>query len=45
MEGEVFDRMCIAMEKFNLPCVAVWEFKIMEIWDESASNTSGVQVV
>jgi hypothetical protein len=45
VEGEVFDRMCLAMEKFNLPTVAVWEFKIVEIWDESASNTAGIQVV
>ena len=45
VEGEAFDRMCTAMERFNLTAVAVWEFKVMEIWDESASSSAGEQVV
>ena len=44
-EGELFDKMCVALDKFNLTPVAVWEFKVYEIWDESASKTAGEQVV
>ena len=44
VEGEVFDKMYAAMDRFNLVTVAVWEFKVLEIWDESASPTAGEQV-
>jgi len=45
IEGEAFDKMSAMMDKFNLPTVAVWEFKVREVWDESASATAGTQVV
>lgn len=45
VEGEPFEKMTAIMDKFNLPVVAVWEFKVQEIWDESASDTAGSQVV
>jgi hypothetical protein len=44
-EGEQFDKMCAAMNRFNLTAIAVWEFKVTEIWDESASKSAGTQVV
>ena len=44
VEGEAFDKMYAAMDRFNLTTVAVWEFKVLEIWDESASSSAGEQV-
>jgi len=44
-EGELFDKMSAAMDKFNLLTVAVWEFEVTEIWDESASISAGDRVV
>jgi hypothetical protein len=44
LQGEEFDKMYAAMEKFNLTTVAVWEFQVTEIWDESASPSAGERV-
>jgi hypothetical protein len=43
-EGELFDKMYEAMDRFNLSTTAIWEFKVLEIWDESASPTAGEKV-
>jgi hypothetical protein len=44
IEGPAFDKMTAIMEKYNLTPTAVWEFKVLEIWDESATNFAGSQV-
>lgn len=44
IEGPAFDKMTTIMEKYNLTPTAVWEFKVLEIWDESATNFAGSQV-
>lgn len=44
VEGPSFEKMVGVMERFNLTPVAVWEFKVLEIWDESATASSGTQV-
>ncbi len=44
IEGPAFDKMTAIMEKYNLTPTAVWEFKVLEIWDESATNVAGTQV-
>ena len=44
-EGEVFDKMCLALDKYNLTTIAVWEFEVTEIWDESASRSAGQRVI
>ena len=44
VEGPSFDKMVGVMERFNLTPIAVWEFKVLEIWDESATASSGTQV-
>ena len=44
-EGVPFDKMSAAMDKFNMAVVAVWEFQVTEIWDESATKTSGEKVI
>ena len=44
IEGPAFDKMTAIMEKYNLTPTAVWEFKVLEIWDESATNSAGSQV-
>jgi hypothetical protein len=44
VEGPSFEKMVGVMERFNLTPVAVWEFKVLEIWDESATDSSGTQV-
>ncbi|MBE6523012.1 MAG: pyridoxamine 5'-phosphate oxidase family protein [Thermoplasmata archaeon] len=44
IEGPAFDKMTVIMEKYNLTPTAVWEFKVLEIWDESATNFAGSQV-
>ena len=44
-EGELFDKMCTTFDKFSMYVVAVWEFKVEEIWDESASKSAGEKVV
>ncbi len=44
IEGPAFDKMTAIMEKYNLTPTAVWEFKVLEIWDESATSVSGTQV-
>ncbi|MBR4244633.1 MAG: pyridoxamine 5'-phosphate oxidase family protein, partial [Candidatus Methanomethylophilaceae archaeon] len=41
IEGPAFDKMTVIMEKYNLTPTAVWEFKVLEIWDESATNFAG----
>lgn len=43
-EGPDFDKMSALMDKYNLTTVAVWEFKVEEIWDESASDSAGERV-
>lgn len=44
-DGPLYDKMCVAMQKYNLKPVALWEFAIDEIWDESASKSAGQKVV
>ena len=44
VEGEAFDRMYDALDRFGMTTVAVWEFQVQEIWDESASSNAGEQV-
>ncbi len=44
-EGEIFDKMTATMDKFNMTVVATWEFRVSEVWDESASRTSGEKVI
>ncbi len=44
-QGEQFEKMSAALDRFNLATVAVWEFEISEIWDESASRSAGEKVV
>ena len=44
-EGELFEKMSMALDKFNLVTIAVWEFEVTEIWDESASRSAGQKVV
>lgn len=44
VEGPEFDKMSAAMDRYNLATVAVWEFKVLEIWDESASKKAGEKV-
>ena len=43
-DGPLFDKMCVALQKFNLTPVALWEFEIEEIWDESAGPTAGTKI-
>jgi hypothetical protein len=45
IEGPQFEKMHAMLEKYNMEAVAVWEFKVLEIWDESASRTAGDRVV
>ncbi len=45
IEGPQFDKMTAMLDKFNMATVAVWEFKVLEIWDESASRSAGEKVV
>lgn len=45
IEGPQYEKMSAMLEKFNLSPVAVWEFKVLEIWDESASKSSGERVI
>lgn len=42
--GPAFDNMKAAMAKANLPCFAVWEFDVAEIWNESAGPDAGKKV-
>jgi len=44
VEGPSFNKMVKVMERFNLAPVAVWEFKVLEIYDESATTTAGEKV-
>lgn len=44
-EGPVFDKMSAALDRFNMTTVAVWTFEALEVWDESASETSGERVI
>lgn len=44
-EGEMFDKMNLLLDKYNLTAVAVWEFEATSIWDESATRTAGDQVI
>ena len=44
-QGEIFDKMYASLDKFNMVTVAVWEFRVTEIWDESASKSAGDRVV
>ncbi len=43
--GAVFDKMSSLLEKMGMTCVAVWIFEATEVWDESASSTSGDRVI
>ena len=44
-EGPEFDKMSAALDRFNMTTVAVWTFEALEVWDESASETSGDRVI
>ncbi len=44
-EGVEYDKMSAYLDKFDFTTVAVWEFKVLEVWDESASKTGGTQVI
>ena len=43
--GPEFDRMSRFLERMNMTTVAVWKFEAQEVWDESASETSGDRVI
>lgn len=43
--GPVFDKMSQLLQKMNMDLVAVWSFEAKEVWDESASHTSGDRVI
>ena len=43
--GPEFDRMSRFLDRMNMATVAVWEFEALEVWDESASSTSGNRVI
>lgn len=43
--GPEFDRMSRFLDRMNMETVAVWEFEALEVWDESASSTSGDRVI
>ena len=44
-EGPEFDRMSELLDRKGMHTVAVWTFRSVEVWDESASKTSGDRVV
>lgn len=44
-EGPEFDRMSELLDRKRMHTVAVWTFRSVEVWDESASKTSGDRVV
>ena len=44
-EGPEFERMREMLERKNMRAVAVWVFKSVEVWDESASDTSGERIL
>lgn len=44
-EGPEFDRMSELLDKKGMHAVAVWVFRSVEVWDESASKTSGERVL
>ena len=43
--GPEFDRMSRFLDRMNMTTVAVWRFEPTEVWDESASDTSGDRVI
>ena len=43
--GPLFDRMSRFLDRMNMITVAVWRFEPTEVWDESASDTSGDRVI
>lgn len=43
--GPEYDKMCATLDRMNMTVVAVWEFEPLEVWDESASDTSGTRVI
>ena len=43
--GPLFDRMSRFLDRMNMTTVAVWRFEPTEVWDESASDTSGDRVI
>ncbi len=43
--GPEFDKMYRFLERMNMTTVAIWEFEALEVWDESASDTSGDRVI
>lgn len=43
--GPVYDKMCSLLDRMGMTCVAVWVFEASEVWDESASATSGDRVI
>jgi len=43
--GDVFNEMSQKLDKMNMSLVAVWYFDVLEVWDASASSTSGSRVV
>lgn len=44
-EGPEFEKMSSLLERMNMTCVAVWRFEALEVWDESATGTSGERVI
>ena len=44
-EGPIFDKMSELLDKKGMHAVAVWVFRSVEVWDESASKTSGERVL
>lgn len=43
--GPIYEKMSSLLEKMGMTCVAVWVFEATEVWDESASDTSGDRVI
>ena len=44
-DGPEFEKMSALLERMNMTCVAVWQFEALEVWDESATGTSGERVI
>lgn len=42
--GPGFEEMKAALAKMNLPCFAMWEFDVKEIWNESAGPDAGKKI-
>ena len=44
-EGEVFEKMEHSLERMNMATVAIWKFKVEEIWDEGITPNVGERLV